>query len=123
MNFILHLVSFGALTLAPITTASPVQAATTTKRCVELQVPVPVVATNYHYTQPRVDSSIDAIDWTVNVTTWSTRNASDRVTGPVHIDRTFSINAELCVPLQKGTKGDILQIATPGLAFDKRSAP
>lgn len=69
---------------------------------------------------PRVDSSIDAIDWTVNVTTWSTKSAKDRVIGKVDINCTFTINAQLCFPPQMGAKSDILQIATPGNGFDKR---
>lgn len=92
-----------------------------TKQCVQLEVPVPVVATNRHYSMPRVDSNIDAIDWTVNVTTWSEPSAENRTIRLLPINSTFKISAQLCVPLQRGAKANVLQIATPGLGFDKRS--
>jgi hypothetical protein len=98
MSGIFHLVSLGVLALASIAAGALPESIVITKLCVKLQVSVPVMVTNYHYIQPRVDSNIDAIDWTVNTTTWTTPNASERVTGPVHIDRTFSINAQLCIP-------------------------
>ena len=91
------------------------------RSCVQLEVPVSVDTTTTKWLQPRVDSNIDAIDWTVNVTTWSTPGAAQRVIAPVPINRTFSISAQLCVPSQKGTKASILQIGTQGLGFDKRS--
>ncbi|KAL2187887.1 hypothetical protein L209DRAFT_764701 [Thermothelomyces heterothallicus CBS 203.75] len=69
---------------------------------------------------PRVDSSIDAIDWTGNVTTWSTPDAAARTIGPVHINSPFRVGAQLCVSSKKGPKAEILQIATHGVGFDKR---
>ncbi|KAK0756321.1 hypothetical protein N5P37_011236 [Trichoderma harzianum] len=121
MGGILPLVSFGALVLASTTASTPTGSATTTttKLCVQLQIPVHVVATNYHYDQPRVDSSIDAIDWTVNVTTWSSSNFTERITERVDVNKTFNIGAQLCVPSRKTSKAGILQIATPGLGFGK----
>jgi hypothetical protein len=123
MNSPHALISLGILALTRVVSGDPGRATTTSnfKHCVQLEVPVPVIATNYHYAMPRVDSNIDAIDWTVNVTTWSSPSASERVTGPVPVNRTFSISAQLCVPSRKGTKADVLQIATHGLGFDKRS--
>ena len=121
MNKILYLVSLGGLTLAPAAAGSPARSATISKQCVQLQVPVPVVATNYLYAVPRVDSNIDAVNWTVNVTTWSAPNATERIRGRKLVDDMFSISAQLCVPLQKGPRANILQIATQGLGFDKRS--
>ncbi|KAL7925177.1 Alpha/Beta hydrolase protein [Trichoderma austrokoningii] len=114
MSSILPLVSFGALALA-----SAIPSASITKLCVQLQIPVHVVATNYHYDQPRVDSSIDAMDWTVNVTTWSGSNFTARITERVDIKKTYDIGAQLCVPSKKTSKAGILQIATPGLGFGK----
>jgi hypothetical protein len=117
------LISLGILALTQVVSGAPggATAASNFKHCVQLEVPVPVIATNYNYTMPRVDSTIDAIDWTVNVTTWSSLSASERVTDAVRVNCTFGISAQLCVPSRKGTKADILQIATPGLGFDKRS--
>ncbi|EHK49886.1 uncharacterized protein TrAtP1_007736 [Trichoderma atroviride] len=121
MSGLLPLVSLGALTLASTALSAPAGSTTasTTKQCVQLQIPVPVVATNYHYDQPQVDSSIDAMDWTVNVTTWSSSNFTARITGRVDINKIYNIGAQLCVPSQKTSKAGILQIATPGLGFGK----
>ena len=120
MSAILYLVSLGVLALTRIADAAPAESATTTKQCVQLEVLIPVFATNYHYIMRRADSSVDATDWTVNITTWSTHNATAPITGPVLVDRKFSINAQLCVPSQKGIETEILQIATHGRGFDKR---
>ncbi|KAH8892783.1 hypothetical protein GQ53DRAFT_718383 [Thozetella sp. PMI_491] len=116
MNNIFYFISSGALALIPAVAGStPI-----TKQCVQLEVPIPVVATNDHFIMPRIDSNIDAIGWTVNVTTWSTRSFSDRITGPVYVNCTFTINAQLCVPSQKTSKAGILQIGTQGNGWDKR---
>lgn len=73
------------------------------------------------YEMPRVDSDIDAIGWELNVTTWSAPSFLERNTGPVSVDRTFNISAQLCVPsAEGGPKAGFLQIATQGLAWDKR---
>lgn len=123
MGGILPLVSFGALALASTAASTPTGSATTTttttKLCVQLQIPIPVMATNYHYDQPLVDSNIDAMDWTVNVTTWSSSNFTARITKRVDVNKIFNIGAQLCVPSQKTSKAGILQIATPGLGFGK----
>lgn len=89
------------------------------EQCVQLEVPVPVTATNYHYALPRVDNNIDAVDWIWNLTTWSHQAPDGHVTGPVPVNTTFTISAQLCVPPQR-SKSDILQIATHGIGFDKR---
>ncbi len=121
MNNMNPFVFLGILGLCRVATGTPAEAEISTKQCVELEVPIPVLATNHHYTMPRVDSNIDAVDWTLNVTTWSTPSAAERVTALVPVDRTFKISAQLCVPRQRGAKADILQIGTHGLGFDKRS--
>lgn len=121
MSGILSLASLGALALASTASSAPAGSTTApiTKQCVQLQVPVPVVATNYHYDQPQINSNIDAMDWTVNVTTWSSSNFTTRITGRVDINKKYTIGAQFCVPSQKTSKAGILQIATPGLGFGK----
>lgn len=52
--------------------------ATPAKLCVHLQILIPVVADQYHYDQPQVNGNIDAMDWTVNVTTWDTADFTAR---------------------------------------------
>jgi hypothetical protein len=91
------------------------------KLCYQLQMPLHVEADQYHYDQPEVNSNIDAIDWTVNVTTWEMSDWNARQTGPVHVDQNFTISAELCVPSKNTSKASILHIATAGQGFDRRS--
>lgn len=107
----------GVLALGRLAMSTP---STATKQCIQLEVPVPVVAINHKYSMPRVDSTIDAIDWTVNVTTWSEQKMNHTL-DLYPINSTFKISAQLCAPSQKGVKADILQLATSGLGFDKRS--
>lgn len=118
MSNMLNLVSFGTLALVPLAVGAT--STIVTRQCVQLQVPVPIVANNSHYEQPQINSTIDAINWTLNTTTWSTKNATLRRTGPVLVKDTFMVSAQLCVPLQKTTKSSILHIATQGRGFDKR---
>ena len=93
--------------------------ASTTRPCVQLEIPVKLSTTATRWLQPRVDSSIDAVDWVVYMTTWSTPNITERINGTVVITDTFKINGQLCVP-PKGAKADILQLATHGVGYDKR---
>ncbi|RYP12483.1 hypothetical protein DL765_007282 [Monosporascus sp. GIB2] len=90
------------------------------KQCVQLEVPVPVVATNNHYTMPRVDNNIDAVQWALNFSVWTAPDPTERNTGPLPINRTFNISAQLCVPSTEADKADILQIAVQGNGWDKR---
>ena len=90
------------------------------KHCVQFEVPVHVVATNNHYTIPRVDSNIDAVQWALNFSVWTAPTPAERDTGPLPINHTFNISAQLCVPSTKTNKSDILQIAVQGNGWDKR---
>ncbi|KAK3349041.1 hypothetical protein B0T25DRAFT_456969 [Lasiosphaeria hispida] len=121
MKRILYFVSLGPLALLPIVAGTPTKSPPANlKQCVQLEVPVPVIAKNYHYDMPRIDSTTDAVHWTLNTTAWSTPNATQRITGIVPVKQTFRIHAQLCVPTKRGPKADILQIATQGRGFDKR---
>ena len=122
MSGILVLVSAAILALTQTASSAPTESSntTSTKLCVQLQIPVPVVADQYHYDQPQVNSNIDAMDWTVQVTTWNMANWTARQMGSVHVEQTFNVSAQLCVPSQNTTKADILHIATAGQGFDRR---
>lgn len=125
MSRVLSLLSFGLLAIAPIASGAPSGPTKTTpkKNCIDLEVSVPVEAYQWRYDQPRADSNIDAMDWHVNVTTPSAPPFSERRIGDAkqRIKETFNVSAKLCVPPEKTEKSSILQIASPGQAFDKRS--
>ncbi|KAB5566255.1 hypothetical protein GE09DRAFT_1106058 [Coniochaeta sp. 2T2.1] len=91
---------------------------TKSRQCVQLEVPIKLSSfTTTTWNQPRVDSSIDAVDWVDWMTTWTT--PENKASGKTTINQTFKINGQLCVPT-KGTKSDIVQLATHGVGFDKR---
>jgi hypothetical protein len=92
----------------------------TARQCVQLEVPVKVSTTATRWLQPRVDNNIDAVEWVSEMTTWSSPNTTERIIGEVIINDTFKIRGQLCVP-SRGNRSDVLQIATHGVGFDKRS--
>lgn len=126
MGCILPLLSAGLLAFASITSSAHTGSAQTetSKKCIDLEISVPVKADQWRYDQPRIDSNIDAMDWTVNVTTHGAPNFTERHIGDKkhHIEEIFTISAKLCIPSRKSSKSNILQIASPGQAFDKRYA-
>jgi hypothetical protein len=87
------------------------------KQCFQLELPIPVVATNEHYNIRRVDNDIDSVQWALDSSVW---NQNSTGTTGLNIAKTYDINAELCIPTQKTDKSDILQIAVHGNAWDKR---
>lgn len=89
-----------------------------TKQCIELELPISVVATNEYYNIRRVDNDIDAVQWALD---FSVSNQTfGGILAPVAIDKIYNISAELCIPTKKTDKSDILQIAVHGNAWDKR---
>jgi hypothetical protein len=93
--------------------------ATLVKNCVQLEVPIHVKATNFIYQTLRVDDNIDAAEWTVDLDTWSSPNATARIIGELPVEDDFVISAQLCVADAGGHKAHILQIASHGVGFDK----
>lgn len=111
--------TYVALMMCARSLAAPAPAAPPSKRCIQLEVPLLITANNSQFNLPRVDSNIDAVDWVLDLTTWSHRSENGRATGVIPVNDTFTISAQLCVPTQRA-KADILQIATHGIGFDKR---
>lgn len=115
-----YLSSLVVATLAVgLSQATPAKRTTDTNPCIELEVPVDVRNNAIHWLQPRVDSTIDAVDWVADMTTWTSPNVTQRIQGQVNINATYKIRGKLCVP-ENNAKANILQIATHGVGFDKR---
>lgn len=88
--------------------------------CVDLEIPITVDSNNTLFGNfPRIDSSSEAVDAAVVLTTWSSVNSSDHPTGFRHIQQTFKIGATLCVP-KDGKKKQILQLLTHGGGFNRK---
>lgn len=100
--------------------AATATAGAVSKQCVQFTVPVLVNATNNNYSMPRVDSNIDAVQWSLNISVYDALTPAERDMGPVPINRKFDISAQLCVPGTETVKSDILQIAVHGNAWDRR---
>lgn len=92
------------------------------RSCIQIEVPVSVDTTAIKWLQPRVDSSIDAVDWVRYQTTRTSPNNTESMMGRIPIKETFKINGQLCVPPKGAARPEILQIATHGGGFDKRLA-
>ncbi|KAK7419606.1 hypothetical protein QQX98_003197 [Neonectria punicea] len=116
MTNLRNVLSIGVLLLAPVSAAP---ASKPTKRCIQLDVPVEVSATNYQYKTSRIDSNIDATGWLWDMYTWSHPTGEAIITDTIEVHEEFTIRAQLCVP-PRSNKSSILQIASHGLAFDKR---
>ena len=86
------------------------------RTCIEFTLPVSVTAQNAIYDVQRVDSTTEAVQFTVDLDTW---DVTQPIIQNITISDTFNINAQLCVP-QSGAKKTHLQIATHGLIVDKR---
>ena len=99
--------------------AGPVPAPSSTRPCVEFQLPVAVTAQNAEYDLIKFDTNRDATAFAVDIDTWSYADYTQRLLRNFTVSDTFQISAQLCIP-SHGTKKDHLQIATHGLAFDKR---
>ena len=89
-----------------------------TKQCVQLELPIHVVATNERYNIPRVDNDIDAVQWALDFSVWN--QTFGGTIEPLNITKTYNISVELCIPTKKTDKSDILQIAVHGNGWDKR---
>jgi hypothetical protein len=89
--------------------------------CAKWTLPVAVSANNLIFDVPRVNSNIDAAHYAWYQDTWTRANLTARTRSILHVEDTFNINVQLCVPTAAtGGKKQILQIATHGFGFDKK---
>ncbi len=92
--------------------------------CATFTVPVSVSLNNSIFSGPRVDNNIDAVNFVWDADAWDHPAGPARIVGSVLVQETYNVEAQLCVPLASaGNKREILQVATHGGAFDKRSVP
>ncbi|KAH8893669.1 alpha/beta-hydrolase [Thozetella sp. PMI_491] len=85
------------------------------RNCVDLVVPVTVAANNTKYDILRVDSNIDAVEFT------RARDIDQISLGPIAVGGQYNISAQLCVPTTPIKHEKILLLATHGVGFDKRA--
>lgn len=109
------------LALTKLSTAlpSPASSSLPPRPCVDFQTPVAVNTTNQKWKNLRADSNADAVEFLLDLETWSSPNLTQRNLEDIQVQQTFSISTRLCVP-GIGKKKDILQIATHGVGFSKR---
>ncbi|KAL4789161.1 Alpha/Beta hydrolase protein [Aspergillus venezuelensis] len=118
MTRILQLAAVPLLALAASASADT-RRADDTRPCVKVTLPVIINATTSTFDIPRVDNTIDAVDFAWEIDHRGSRAPPQRITGQKVIDDEFFIDAKLCIP-KDGAKRDILQIATHGFGFDSR---
>jgi hypothetical protein len=90
------------------------------RQCIQLEIPVKVDVTATKWLQPRVESTIDAVEWVSELSTWS--SPTQRDIGDLVVNDTFKISGQLCIPSGGGARSNVLQIATHGAGFDSRLA-
>jgi pimeloyl-ACP methyl ester carboxylesterase len=103
------------LLLAQHLRASPVHHQTT-RPCVEFLLPIEATAQSAIYDVPQVNNDVEAMNFAVLRDTWD--HQFEMVKNHT-ISGTQDISVQLCIP-PNGSKKDHLQVATHGVAFDKR---
>ena len=99
--------------------AGPISYPPDNRPCTEFILPVSATAQNAEYDIVQVKDNMDASAFAVDLDTWSSPTASDRILRNFTVSDTFDINVQLCIP-PDGAKKNHLQIATHGNSFDKR---
>ena len=103
------------LLLAQQIRASPVHHHNS-RPCVEFLLPIEATAQSAIYDVSQINNDIEAMNFAVLRDTWD--NQFEIVKNHT-ISATLDISVQLCVP-PNGSKKDHLQVATHGVAFDKR---
>ncbi|KAL4966569.1 alpha/beta hydrolase [Aspergillus stella-maris] len=122
-NRMLYLPFYVSLSTSKSSLGSRKSKSTTKRNCITFNLKIPVTAPIAIYDAPRVDNSIDAVDFVWDLQRWTAPNISDRIRGFDTIRETFTINAQLCKPTvsvaRNLSRAGILHIATHGPWFDK----
>lgn len=87
--------------------------------CTSFNVPVPITAHNHPYDIVHVNNNIDAVYFAQDLDTWDNPSFAERIVKNITISKTYDIYVQLCVP-PNGSKKSRLQLATQGVAFDRR---
>ena len=80
---------------------------------------VPVTGVSYDLDIVQVNSSIQAVEFALDLDKWSSPNVTERIVGITYTTDTYSIYAQLCLPNPAKDK-HVMQILSHGLAFDHR---
>ncbi|KAJ2975591.1 hypothetical protein NQ176_g5439 [Zarea fungicola] len=94
-------------------------AAVTSKNCVGLSIPVNVQAENTKFTVPRVDSNIDAVEFTIARDRWDAASQPPISSGTVTVGGAYTISGQLCVPQNNRNGVNTLMIASHGVGLSK----
>ena len=95
-------------TLSALAFRATALALPTQQQCVSLQIPIKVSTTATKRLQPRVDSNIDAQNWILNMTTWSSPRPPEHAIGKIDINQTFQLGGQLGVPKYTDARLNIL---------------
>ncbi|PTB61884.1 alpha/beta-hydrolase [Trichoderma citrinoviride] len=105
------------VTLALIATSSFVLAASS--NCVELNIPVTAHANNTKLNTVRVDSNVDAVEFTLSRDRWDALTIDEISAGNIAVGGNFEISGHFCVPPTPRNGENILMIASHGVGFSK----
>ncbi|KKO99260.1 hypothetical protein THAR02_08633 [Trichoderma harzianum] len=107
--------SFGPLAL--IAACSSVLASAS--NCVELLIPVTAQANNTKFNTVKVDSSVDAVEFTLSRDRWDALTIAEISSGDIAVGGDFEISGHFCIPSTPRKGENTLLIASHGVGFTK----
>ncbi|UKZ78165.1 hypothetical protein TrVFT333_005900 [Trichoderma virens FT-333] len=114
------MVLFVSKSLAPlalIATCSSVLAASS--NCVELLIPVTAHANNTKFNTVRVDSNVDAVEFTLSRDRWDALTIAEISEGNIAVGGDFEISGHFCIPSTPRNGQNTLLIVSHGVGFTK----
>ncbi|KAL7808391.1 alpha/beta-hydrolase [Trichoderma gracile] len=106
------------VSLALLATRSLVLAASF--NCVELNIPVTAHANNTKFNTIRVDSNVDAVEFTLSRDRWDALTIEEISMGSIAVGGDYQISGHFCFPSTPRNGENILIIASHGVGFSKR---
>ncbi|KAL6875982.1 alpha/beta-hydrolase [Trichoderma longibrachiatum] len=104
--------------LALLATSSLVLAASSSN-CVELNIPVTAHANNTKFNTVRVDSNVDAVEFTLSRDRWDALTIQEISNGSIAVGGDYQISGRFCIPSTPRNGENILMIASHGVSFSK----
>ncbi|KAL7941933.1 alpha/beta-hydrolase [Trichoderma barbatum] len=87
--------------------------------CVELLIPVTAHANNTKFNTVKVDSNIDAVEFTLSRDRWDALTIAEISEGNIAVGGDFQISGHFCVPSNPRNDENTLLIASHGVGFTK----
>ncbi|KAM6486218.1 alpha/beta-hydrolase [Trichoderma sp. SZMC 28011] len=87
--------------------------------CVELLIPVTAQANNTKFNTVKVDSNVDAVEFTLSRDRWDALTIAEISGGDIAVGGDFEISGHFCIPSTPRNGENTLLIASHGVGFTK----